>query len=326
MSRVARTAQARLRRLLVMLPWLMERGSTPLAEVAGRFAATEREIVEDLELASLCGLPPYVDELIDVFIDGDTVHVGVPRLFTRPLRLTSIEAFEVLVAARAAMQLPGADTGGALARGLAKLATAIGQSSDAGVVEVAADAVRFADELTAAVAASTVVEIEYFSASSDAVGTRTVLPRQVFTDRGNWYLLAEDAEDAAGGSTDAGVRTYRIDRILECQVTDRRAIPMVSALPTPGTWFAEAGVDRAVLRIPRTHAWIFERYPVDSVVPVDGSNAFDVTLPVADERWLERLLLRAGPDVEVLEPQRWRGLGPALAEQILQRYRSGDAM
>ncbi len=43
-----RTAEERLRRLLVMLPWLMERGETPLADVARHFAMTPEEVTADL--------------------------------------------------------------------------------------------------------------------------------------------------------------------------------------------------------------------------------------------------------------------------------------
>ena len=121
-----RTAEERLGRLLVMLPWLMERGEAPLDEVAGRFGLTRGEVAADLELAAMCGLPPFVDEMIDVFIDDDTVFVGVPRLFTRPLRLTAPEGFALVAAGRAAMQLPGADPDGPLGRGLEKLAAALG--------------------------------------------------------------------------------------------------------------------------------------------------------------------------------------------------------
>ena len=99
-------------------------GDAAVADGAGRGAGgrgrrtlrPERgEVVGDLELAAMCGLPPFVDELIDVFIDEGMIVVGVPRLFTRPLRLNSVEAFELLAAARAAMELPGADPDGALA-------------------------------------------------------------------------------------------------------------------------------------------------------------------------------------------------------------------
>ena len=119
-------APDRLRRLLLILPWLMERGEVPVAEVAERFRIDEASLVRDLELVSMCGLPPYVDEMIDLFIDEGTIFVGVPRLFTRPLRIDQVEAFELLSAGRAAMQLPGADPDGALNRGLRKLARGLG--------------------------------------------------------------------------------------------------------------------------------------------------------------------------------------------------------
>jgi len=84
-----RNAEDRLRRLLVMLPWLMEVGEVPLADVARRFNLSETQVQSDLELVAMCGLPPFVDEMIDVFVDDGMVFVGVPRLFTRPLRFTS---------------------------------------------------------------------------------------------------------------------------------------------------------------------------------------------------------------------------------------------
>src|SRR5207344_1836306 len=121
-----RPAQERLRRLLVMLPWLMERGEVPVAEAAERFHVSEPHLIHDLEVASLCGLPPYVDELVDLWIEDGVIHMGVPRLFTRPLRLTAPEGFALLAAGRAAIALPGADPGGPLGRALEKLAVSLG--------------------------------------------------------------------------------------------------------------------------------------------------------------------------------------------------------
>src|SRR3954470_17808431 len=96
----------RLRRLLVMLPWLMERGEVPVAEMSARFELTEAELGCDLGLAAGCGLPAFSDEVSDRFIDEGVVYAGVPRLFTKPLRLTAPEGFALLTSARAAMQLP----------------------------------------------------------------------------------------------------------------------------------------------------------------------------------------------------------------------------
>src|SRR3954463_1683371 len=129
-----RPAQERLRRLLVMLPWLMERGEGPVAEAARRVGGSEAPPIHDLEVASLCGLPPYVDELVDLWIDDRVIHIGVPRPFTRPLRLTAPEGFAPLAAGRAAMALPGADRTGPLGRALEKLAATLGVSDQPAVV------------------------------------------------------------------------------------------------------------------------------------------------------------------------------------------------
>lgn len=307
------TAPDRLRRLLVMLPWLMERGSVPLAEVATRFGGTEREVAADLELASVCGVPPYVDELIDVYLDDDTVHVGVPRLFTRPLRLTSIEAFEVLTAARAAARLPGVEADGALQRALDKLAVVVDQEpGDPSGVDVDVPVVPFVEELSASVRDGRVVELEYLGAADDEPSRRRVAPRQVFVDRGNWYLTAEPVDRPST------LRTFRVDRMVSVTRTDQPVPTLHTALPVPGEWFVGADVVRAVLRVRPEHRWIIERYPVDRVV--DDDDGVRVVLPVVSDAWLERLLLRLGPDAVVEAPERWRGLAYVAAQRMLDRY------
>ena len=189
---VRRSAEERLRRLLVMLPWLMERGETPLSEVARHFDLTPEEVSADLELAAMCGLPPFVDELIDVFIDEDVVVVGVPRLFTRPLRLTAPEGFALVAAGRVAMQLPGAAPEGPLGRGLRKLAAALGDEAVAVDLPRPAGVDAVLDELTAAVRRVEQVEVRYWTASRDEVTERTITPRHIFGDHGDWYVVADD--------------------------------------------------------------------------------------------------------------------------------------
>jgi proteasome accessory factor C len=308
-----RPAEERLRRLLVMLPWLMERGEVPVAEVAERFALTDDELVQDLELAAMCGLPPFVDELIDVFVDEGVVMVGVPRLFTRPLRLNSVEAFELLAAGRAAMELPGADPGGPLARGLAKLATALGEDDTAGV-RIDLDRPELADRLVDWATASDEVAIRYWSASRDDTTERRIVPRQVFSDRGEWYVTADD--DRTGD-----VRTFRVDRILDAEPTGRSVGPSDRPLPTPGAWFLEPSVQRAVLRLAPAARWVVERYPVDEVSAPDAGGWVTARVPVASEQWLVRTLVRLGPDAELVEPTAWRDTVADAAQRVLARYR-----
>ena len=50
-----RPVNLRLRRILVMLPWLMDRGTVSTAGMAAHFGLTVDELIADLTLASLCG-------------------------------------------------------------------------------------------------------------------------------------------------------------------------------------------------------------------------------------------------------------------------------
>lgn len=338
-----RDAPSRLRRLLVMLPWLMERGEVPLAEVAVRFDSTETEISRDLELVALCGLPPYVDEMIDVFVDDGIVYVGVPRLFTRSLRLTAPEAFALLASARAAMELPGADPEGSLGRGLDKLSRAV---SDVGLGDSSASADRpvdsvadpkrggqgddtagvafdlarpaIADPLLDAVADAAELEITYYSPARDTTSVRRIVARHVFVDGANWYVIADDGLSGER-------RTFRLDRIEGFERTGRTE-PTDEEVAAPSSFFADADVPRARLRLAPKAAWVVDQYPTDSVTELTRPAGWvEVELPVASQRWLHRLLVRLGPDARLVRPKTSADGARELALAMLERYRSAQA-
>lgn len=302
-----RPTSDRLRRLLVMLPWLMEHGEVTVAEMCDRFELTEAELVKDLELAAMCGLPPFVDELVDVFIDEGRVYAGVPRLFTRPLRLTAPEGFALLAAARVAMQLPGADVGGSLARALQKLAAVLGD--DAVVMETpqppAAAMVVDAAQRNAR------LHITYWSPAADRRTERDITPRRVFFDSGYWYVIADD-------HLSGEERTFRIDRIERSELTGTIDEPREVEVPHADTWFADDELPVAVLRVPASGGWVAERYPTRSVQA--DADGWRIEVTVASERWLRDLLLRLGPEAHVVEPAEWVHLGAHAAAELLRRY------
>ena len=307
-----RTAEERLQRLLVMLPWLMERGEVPLDEVARRFRLSTQEVAADLELAAMCGLPPFVDELIDLFIDDEVVFVGVPRLFTRPLRLTAPEGFALVAAGRAAMQLPGADVAGPLGRGLQKLSAALGD--DAVVVDLprpGAVEERIA-LLTAAISRNERLAVQYWTASRDEVTERVITPRRIAHDRGEWYVFADDQRSGER-------RTFRVDRFESVTPTGEIDQPDEGAAAGPLHWFADGSFPQVTLRLSPAARWVIERYPVDRVVEL-GDGAVEATFPLASDRWLERLLLRLGGEAAVLEPVAWRSRAAEIAQRVLTRY------
>lgn len=303
----------RLRRLLILLPWLMERREASLAETSRRFEISESELVRDLEMAAMCGLPPFLDELVDVYIDDGMVYAGVQRLFNRQLRLTAPEGFALLAAARIAMQLPGADPNGALARALAKLAAALGDDT----VVVDTPQPPATEAVAAAAAANQRLRITHWSPVADRRTEREITPRRVFVDGGAWYVIADD--HLSGES-----RTFRLDRIETWHATGVTDSPRVVEVPAIGSWFADADLPTARLHVPTSETWVAERYPTRSVTATP--DGWELLVSIASERWLEQLLLRLGAGAYVIEPSEWVDLGARAANALLERYEAGSQM
>lgn len=302
-----RPADQRLRRLLAMLPWLMQHERVSVAEVASRFDVRPEQLVRDLELAAMCGLPPYTDQLIDLYIDEGWIHVGVPRLFTRPLRLTPREGFALAAACRAALELPGADPTGPLATALAKLDAALGERP-AMVIEL--DEPPFLGAVRDAVAGGEELAIEYWSAWREERTARTIRPRVLWSDQGKWYVVAEDSRAGA-------VRRFRVDRIEALEATGGRF--EVRAMAPPSELLtADEGVE-VELDLPAAARWVAERYPVNAIE--EHGDRLRVRLAVVSQPWFERLLLRLGAEARVVAPEPMRALAAEAAARVLARYR-----
>jgi proteasome accessory factor C len=257
---------------------------------------------------------PYTpDALVDVIVDHDRVQIRLPDFFTRPLRLTPAQAFALLAAGRSLQSVPGADADGPLARGLAKLAATLGTDTTA-VVEVdlgeaAGDALAV---LQQAASQRRSVEIDYYSYGRDAQEVRKVDPWRVQASEGQWYLEAWCHRSGAE-------RVFRLDRIRSVELLDdtferpRASSPLEVFRP---------GADdpRVVLDLAPRAAWVVGQYPVEAVEERPDGR-LRVTLAIAARPWLERLLLRLGPDSTVVDaPDDLAGAGEAAARRVLARY------
>ena len=90
------SAQARLTRLLALVPWLVAHDGVTIRECAAHFGVTEEVLQEDLWQLVVCGLPGYgPDQLVDIqFWDDDdavrgdgVIRVVDPQTLDRPMRL-----------------------------------------------------------------------------------------------------------------------------------------------------------------------------------------------------------------------------------------------
>jgi hypothetical protein len=78
------------------------------------------------------------------------------------------------------------------------------------------------------------------------------------------------------------------------------------------------------LELAAAAAWVAEAYPTEAVTErSDGS--LEIVLAVSEQAWLERLLLRLGPDARAVAPSTVERLAPDAARRILGRYRETAA-
>ncbi len=326
------TAPDRMRRVLAVIPWIVANPGQPVRTVAARFGLTERELLDDLNVVYLVGLPPYSpDALIDVDIDDEGgVTIRLADFFSRPLRLTPAQGLALLASSDGLLSVPGSEPDGALARALQKLGASLGVGPDDALDVHLGDAeARVLDQLRRAAAEGAEVDITYYSYGRDERGARTVTPWRVFAEAGAWYLHAWCSQ--AGDE-----RVFRVDRI---EHLDPRGTPSDHPAPGPDGHEGDgggvaAGVTvfqprhddpRVRLRLSPDAAWVVDAYPAE-VLERSGDGHLVAELVVTAIPWLERLLLRLGPEAEVVGHQGLPDAGELAAraaDRILQRYRLG---
>jgi proteasome accessory factor C len=308
-------AGAEIQRILALVPWVVAHPGTPKQEIAKRFGLTVDALDDDLALVLMIGVPPYSPgDYLDVEEDdeeGITIRLADP--FRRPLRLAPAEGLALLAAGRALLAVPGSDPVGPLATALEKLEHALDLPDL--VVEVGEPALLAAVREAAANHAR--IEIDYWSAGRDELTTRVVDPQLVFYAAGEWYLGAycHRARDD---------RMFRIDRIRAMRDTEDTFTPdatefTMGELAAGDVYSPRPDDVRVTLTLTPAAAWVAEAYPTESVTErADGS--LEIVLAVSEQVWLERLLLRLGPDVEVIAPDELRAVAAGAAQRILDNY------
>ncbi len=311
-KRGPRSADERVQGLLIMLPWLMQRGSVELDEMADHFKISRDELVRDLSLATLCGCPPYTPlEQIELLFNEDSVTAGPPRFVERPPVLSVGEGFALLAALQMALALPGADKTGALASAAEKLEKVLNGDDATVVIEIPRP--EFLDEIKVALEASEKIAIDYFVPARGEVTSREVVPARMFTERGHWYLQGLDSRSGV-------IRVFRIDRIESVTRTG-----VIEPRPQVDSgridWFTDSDDNNVLvtLRLKSPVAWVVDNYPIVHQEANDDGT-ISVQLYATSEHWLGRLLIRLGNNTMVEQPERWRNLGQQTASAVLTRY------
>ncbi len=314
MSRLG--AGERVERLLAIIPFVAAApDGVDVDELCARFDVDRRQLVRDLELAQFVGVGPATpDTMIDVIVEDGRVFVHLPQWFDRPLRLTPEQALALVLAGRGLLAVQGSDPSGPLARGLDKLAGALGARLDE-TVDVALGDARpdVVARVERAIAERRRMRFGYYSYGRDEHRIRTVDPWRLWADAGQWYL--------AGWCHDADAeRIFRLDRVDELELLDDAASP--PGQPAAFALFqASADDPRVTLELSASARWVAETYPTEEVTEL-GDGRLAVRLAVTARPWLERLLLRLGSEAQVADsPPELADAARTAARRVLARYR-----
>jgi len=294
------TSAERLRRLLALVPYVVSRKAVSLADTAATFGMTERDLIDDLNLAwcvELKAPEPYCP--IDLSYEDGEIVVSQAEAIQRPLRLAADEASALLVALQMLADVGGGDAD-VVGNVIAKLQVATGGGDAVTRVAVVgpSDDRGWTGQLQAALAAGKRVHLRYYVPGRDEATERDVDPMRLLAVEGRTYLegWCRRAE---------GVRLFRLDRVLDLSVLDAAAEVPESAEARD----VDAGLFRpspsdvlVVLKVSAAARWVAEYYPAQSVTEAgDGWLRVSVRSQ-PDTRWVVRLALRQGEDVRVESP------------------------
>jgi proteasome accessory factor C len=303
-------AESEVQRILALVPWIVAHPGTTKAELAQRFGITEQQVSDDLDLVLMIGVPPYSPgDYLDVDEDdAGRITIRLADYFRRPLRLTPPEGLALLAAGRALLAVPGSDPAGPLATALDRLEAALDLPEL--VVEVGEP--PFLGAVRAAALHHERLDVDYWSAGRDELTRREIDPVTVVYATGAWYVSAycHRVHD---------VRMFRVDRLRAVRPTGVHFDPPEDDT-APEVFNPRPDDPVVTLRLQPSAAWVPESLPAAAVRERDDGT-LDVDLVVSEEAWFERLLLRLGPEAEVVAPPGRRDAAAAAARRVLARYR-----
>ncbi|MCL2653181.1 MAG: WYL domain-containing protein [Propionibacteriaceae bacterium] len=289
------TAAPQVARLLILVPYLQQREYVDVAEVAADFNIKPRQVLDDLQVLVMCGLPGGLpDDLIEIDLDlareEGLIHMRNSPL-TRPLRFTRDEAVSLIVAVEAVREVADGPTAQAAQSVIDKLSGLMGEALPVRL-EVAAGGDDVRDRLGEAIDQGLQVRLTYDGLARRGTTTPVVDPTRVEVRDGASYLVA--------WALDRGDwRSYRLDRIADAELTGQPAKDHGAPPVASGSF--EDTPDTATLDLDASAAWVAEYYPVRGVTALPDGGV-QVVLPVADPGFLTGLILRLGPQIRFVDP------------------------
>ena len=295
-------AAKRALRLLDLMPFLTSHPGISTAEVADEFGVDKEQIIKDLALLHMCGLPGYTPlELIDISYDDGIVHVRDAQNLDRPRNLTLAEVLIVRIALQALLDYLPPDNATreeilSLDRKLrASFANTVPENS---LVSKEGFKKSIFSTLDAAIEERRKVRIRYSNIVRDEKTERVISPYSIMVDGTRTLIHAWC--DLAGAQ-----RSFVLDRIESAELLDE-----VSNIQSSNS----DDVHSVALQISEQSEFLREH---SSKLKRIGSH---FQLDVFQYEWLIREVLSNLGEVQVLTPTETRRLVCQRAKEVRSLY------
>ncbi|WP_240607429.1 helix-turn-helix transcriptional regulator [Cryobacterium aureum] len=298
-----RVAGDQLTLLLSLVPYLIDRGSVTVTEVAEHFGLSAERVRALVSLIALSGIPGETRQYLhgDLFdIQWDEFETNDRIVLTHQVAIDDSPRFSAREAAAliAGLQYLSALPDNADTDAIASLMAKLTRSASAPPTQVAVaqrDAGTTRNIVQTALSTQMQVEFDYLNARGDQEH-RLVDPLRIESVDNDWYLRGWCHLREA-------VRTFRLDRMSEPRVTDVPRSTHPADLVLPNTLFQASTRDVDVrLELPTTALPLLADYRPERAEPVGSGERTRITLRVAHSHALKRLVTGLAGIVTVLEP------------------------
>lgn len=205
-------------RLLDLVPYIVAHPGISITELAKEFSITRDEVLKDLNLLFLCGLPGYTPlELIDISFDEESVVIRDPQNLAAPRNLNESEALIARIAL-AALEESTPRTSSAYPQIVAlreKIAKAFSSSIPASAITFTLDKERATLEaIEGAIKQELDLEITYNNVTKDSSSRRSITPISI---------IAEDKRTLVSAYCHSAkaLRTFNLAQISEVSTKAR---------------------------------------------------------------------------------------------------------
>ena len=273
-----------------MVPFLSTHQGISIQEACDIFNVSERDLIADLNLLWVCGLPGYSHlELIDVQFDGGYISIANADPLSRPRKLTYEESSALIVALNSLLLNVDTQSREQIVDLIAKLVK-ISERVDP-IVSIDVSTLAKLPEIhliDTAIIENLQISIDYYSPTTDALTSRMIAPLEYIEDSsGRRYLYAwcYAAED---------FRQFKLERIRAVRDTSEKA----AKFDTPSK-SVQSQRNSIELELNEKALWFAEEWGIQNLERNLAEQGFIGTVNLHNHEWAIRAVLALGGDLRI---------------------------